>query len=190
MPTPGSPASRTTDPGTTPPPNTRFNSAEGSGSRGWSLEDMEESSTTSVAFVASQPGRPLGVGGAAAISTRGDWEPHPCAGQKPLHLANSLPQDGHMNTDRRSFTLATPHHPIEEFAAEIAPERLRRKDYIIRIAAIITTEGPTIVGPSVSSSVLSALRAGEVSHRCWPSPSLLPVQPWLLPWAWPWLSWK
>jgi len=96
LPTPGSPARGTTDPGTTPPPSTRLSSGEGKGPRGWSSEEMDDNSTASVAAVASHPGLPLGAGGAAAVSTRGVLEPHPWAGQKPDHLANSFPQDRHM----------------------------------------------------------------------------------------------
>ena len=99
LPTPGSPARSATEPGTTPPPSTRLSSGDGRGSRGWSSEEMDDNSTTSVvAFVASHPGLPLGARGATAVSTRGVLEPHPWAGQKPDHLANSFPQDGHMKT--------------------------------------------------------------------------------------------
>ena len=120
MPTPGSPASNTTEPGTTPPPRTRFNSGEGRVARGSvSIESSANSTGSGLAFgvqpllferLRGLPPLPLAAG-SGATSTSGAVEPHIRLGQKPIHLGLSCPQAGHANTVRfrsLAFTAAPP----------------------------------------------------------------------------------
>ena len=55
MPTPGSPAMRTTEPGTRPPPRTRESSWKGTERRGWSLATTWESSSTAAGAEREEP---------------------------------------------------------------------------------------------------------------------------------------
>ena len=93
LPTPGSPVSSVTDPGTTPPPSTRFSSEDGRGIRGWlSADSVSKGKASPRRSSATHPARREdGAARAAAISVRGRGELHKGLGQKPIHLVLSLP---------------------------------------------------------------------------------------------------
>ncbi len=97
LPTPGSPASRTTEPGTIPPPSTRSSSATPVGR---ATDDVLEISVMRRAgdvgiidpaptFAALEPARP--VTGTASVTS--SMEPHVShSGQRPTHFATTCEQ--------------------------------------------------------------------------------------------------
>ena len=100
LPTPGSPASSETEPGTIPPPSTRFNSAEGKAILCWSSEFSWDNSCKGSAVAPTQECLEAGLAGATLVSDNGPPEPHPGEGQKPIHLELSYPQSKQRKTVR------------------------------------------------------------------------------------------
>ena len=99
LPTPGSPVSSDTEPGTMPPPRTRFNSADGSAILGWELVDTSASASGSLLACPTQDARldlASPAAGATALSVRGRVESQWGLGQNPIHLALSCPHSWQM----------------------------------------------------------------------------------------------
>ena len=148
MPTPGSPANSTTEPGTRPPPSTRLSSWEGSWIRGWSPVRSWDNSRMGSASPADQPGRDRPAGG-VSVSTNGRGDRQDGAGQKaqpPGAFVAALPAKEH-----RSSSL---------FRAD--------QFYSLMLGRlIITAEDPAMAGSSVSEghgcSSLE-LRCGQRGH--------------------------
>jgi hypothetical protein len=87
FPIPGSPATRTREPGTTPPPSTRANSPMGSGQRVTSAAATAGSGT---GWAPGFPARPTArTVGAGDISTRVFHSPQ--SGQRPIHFGCTAP---------------------------------------------------------------------------------------------------
>src|SRR6266705_2585203 len=97
FPIPGSPPTRTTDPGTTPPPSTKSNSARPVRHRPTPPPSTADRRTGGLPVrspdrpTARPPGRPVGS------STRVFQAPH--ASQRPPHLGCSAPHSLHRNTE-------------------------------------------------------------------------------------------
>src|SRR5690606_14902764 len=88
LPTPGSPPSSTTEPGTSPPPRTRSTSDHPVAIRSYDPSRASER-VTAVAGVALAD-----FPAASPTSTRGSPEPH--CGQKPIHFPDRKPHVAHL----------------------------------------------------------------------------------------------
>jgi hypothetical protein len=135
LPTPGSPASSTTEPGTSPPPSTRSSSATPVVRRGLEPASISRSERGLPATGAGSAcsSRRTRVGAAATSSTRLDQEPH--SGQRPSHRGCCAPHSVQANTD-----LSRPTAPILAVAAAADAAATRQPRIDARL-----TDGP---GPS------------------------------------------
>ena len=95
LPMPGSPPKRMMEPGTNPPPRTRFSSPSSMSMRGSSLAEMSRRRSTLAALLpladmvpADLPGR---VGAVLTLISLNVFH-RPQAGHLPIHLADSCPQ--------------------------------------------------------------------------------------------------
>src|SRR5690606_32435781 len=157
LPTPGSPASRTTPPGTSPPPSTRSSSATPvararAGAALTSAMGRAGSSGVRGATV-----RPAWVRTAAGVVSR--TEPHsPHSGQRPTHLAGWCPHTSHSKTGRGLFAAPRPAER-EVTAAGYRPGPTESPD---------TTDRRGTTGPLDGRSVPDAARRaalGAVLYR-------------------------
>src|SRR5690606_38429046 len=111
LPTPGSPPTRTTDPGTSPPPSTRSNSPTPVGNRASSVGSTWLSRTGSGAGCPAadrRPGAwpPRGEAGAACTSRMLFQDPH--EGQRPSHRGDSYPHSSHAYFTRGGLAAIVP----------------------------------------------------------------------------------
>ncbi len=94
LPTPGSPASRTTPPGTRPPPSTRSNSGTlvGRACAGAALIEAIGRAGSSGARDCTE----RSAAGPTGVPCDSMTEPHsPHSGQRPIHLGGRCPQTSH-----------------------------------------------------------------------------------------------